>query len=180
MFSFDILPLSFQAVEGALFIFALRLMDVSLITVRMISIMRGQRLWATLLSFVGITIWVIAISKVLNDLTNIWNILGYSSGFTTGTLVGMWLESKLVLGFEDVHIVSVSKGKEIAGKIRDVDYGATELAAYGQSGPVRLVNTVIPCRNLSDVIQLVNSVDAKSFITVEDTQRVMRGYRHLA
>ncbi len=82
-------------IGNALLIFYLRLVDVSLGTVRLIMIGRGRRKIAPLLGFVEVTIWVVAISQVITNLDNIFNILGYSGGFAAGTLVGMWIEDKL-------------------------------------------------------------------------------------
>lgn len=63
---------------SALLIFALRLCDVSLGTIRMIMITRGMCKWAALTGFVQVTIWVVAVSQVITHLDNVWNILGYS------------------------------------------------------------------------------------------------------
>lgn len=172
----DIPPLSMQVIGGASLIFCLRVVDVTLMTMRMIMVLRGRRFWSAVISFVAITIWVFAISQVLTNLNDIWNILAYSSGFTAGTLVGMLIESKLAIGYEQVQVISMTKGREIAQKIRDAGYGATELTAHGQSGPVYLIGTVVPRQDVPNIIQLVNSVDSSTFVTVDDTQKVLRGY----
>ncbi len=61
-------------------------------TFRVLLVNRGQRGAAALLSFFEITIWVVAISQVIANVTSLWNILAYSGGFATGTLVGIWVE----------------------------------------------------------------------------------------
>jgi uncharacterized protein YebE (UPF0316 family) len=165
---------------NALFIFILRITDVSMGTLRVIMVMRGMRRWAALLGFVEVTIWVIAISQVIGHLDTVWNVVGYSGGFATGTLVGMWLESKLALGYLDIHIVSMTKGQEIAQKIRQAGYGATQVRAEGQSGPVHLIDVVAPRKQVPDILQLVNKIDAQSFVTVDEARQVVRGYRRLA
>ena len=66
-------------------------------TVRLIMVTRGIRKWAVLIGFVEVTIWVVAISQVISNLNNVWNILGYSGGFAAGTFVGMYLENRLAL-----------------------------------------------------------------------------------
>ena len=102
---------------NALLIFALRLTDVSMGTVRTTMIMRGQRRWAALIGFVEVTIWVLAISRVISNLDTIWNVIGYSGGFATGTLLGMLIEDKLALGYADLLIISITKGPEITAKV---------------------------------------------------------------
>lgn len=177
---FELPPLDLQVLTGMLLIFCLRITDVSMGTVRTIMIMRGMRKWASLIGFVEVTIWVVAISQVMSNLNNIWNVLAYSGGFAAGTLVGMWLEDRLALGNVDVHVVSAEKGAEIAAKIRKAGYGATELQAHGQSGPVSLVGIVVPRKETAVVLNLITEIDPTAFVTIDDMRRVMRGYGRLA
>jgi len=171
----------FWTIAGnALLIFTLRVTDVSMGTVRTTMIIRGQRKWAAMIGFVEVTIWVLAISRVISNLDTIWNIIGYSGGFATGTLLGMWIENRLAIGYANLHIISRTKGGEIAAQVRKAGYGATELQAEGQSGPVYLINVVVPRKEVEDLILLINEIDATTFVTVEDTRRVVRGYRRLA
>ena len=166
-------------IGNALLIFCLRLVDVSLGTVRMIMINRGRRKIAPLLGFVEVTIWMIAISQVITNLDNIFNILGYSGGFAAGTLVGMWIEDKLALGHVEISIFSTTQGRKIVRKLRQADYGVTELTGYGRSGIVNLITTIVPRRDVKNIFQLVNQTDPKSFIAVDDMKDVKRGYMHV-
>ena len=177
MFDFDIIPLSAQVLGTVLPIFSLRITDVATGTVPTTMILRYMRKWAMLIGFVEVTIWVVAISQVITHLDSIWNILAYSGGFATGTLVGMWIEDKMALGSVIVHVISMAKGAEIAEKVRAVGYGATELQAQGKSSPVSLIGVVVPRERLAQVIRLVNAVDATSFVTEDDTRQVVRGHQ---
>jgi uncharacterized protein YebE (UPF0316 family) len=164
---------------NALLIFCLRLIDVSLGTVRLIMINRGRRKIAPLLGFVEVTVWVVAISQVITNLDNIFNILGYSGGFAAGTLVGMWIEDKLALGHVEISIFSTTHGQKIVRKLRQADYGVTELTGNGRSGVVNLITTIVPRRDVKNIFQLVNQTDPKSFIAVDDMKDVKRGYMHV-
>ena len=165
---------------NALLIFGLRLVDVSLGTVRVIMISRGRRKIAPLLGFVEVTIWVVAISQVITNLDNVFNILAYSGGFAAGTLVGMWIEDKLALGHVGISIISMTHGPKIVQKLRQANYGVTELIGSGRSGMVNLITTIVPRKDVEDVFQLVNRIDPKSFIAVDDMKAVRRGYMHVA
>ncbi len=165
---------------NALLIFCLRLVDVSLGTVRLIMIGRGQRKIAPLLGFVEVTIWVVAISQVITNLDNIFNIFGYSGGFAAGTLLGMWIEDKLALGHVGISIISTTQGQKIVQTLRQADYGVTELIGSGRSGVVNLITTIVPRKDVKDVFQLVNQTDPKCFVAVDDVKDVKRGYMHVA
>jgi uncharacterized protein YebE (UPF0316 family) len=167
-------------IGNAALIFFLRITDVSMGTVRTTMIMRGQRRWAALIGFFEVTIWVLAISRVITNLDTIWNVIAYSGGFATGTLFGMWIEGKLAIGHADLHIISITKGREIAAKLRETGFGATQLYAEGKSGPVHLVNVTVPRKQVKDVIRRVNEIDATAFVTIQDARQVLRGYRAVA
>ncbi len=175
MFELTVPALTWETLNVALLIFMLRIVDVSLGTLRMIMITRGKRLLATLLGFVEVTIWVVAVSQVITNLDNIWYVLGYSGGFATGTLLGMWLEEKIALGIVELGVISSEKGTEIVQGIRNAGYGATQLQAQGQSGPVSLTGVVLERKHLEEVISLVSAIDPICLITVNDERRVIRG-----
>jgi uncharacterized protein YebE (UPF0316 family) len=165
-----------STLSNALFIFALRLTDVSMGTVRTIMVMRGMRKLAALIGFVEVSIWVLAISRVLGNVNNAWSVLGYGGGFAAGTLLGMWIEGKMALGYVYVHVVSMAKGLEVAKAIRDAGFGATQMQAEGRTGPVHLTDIVAPRRQVKNILRQVNQVDGESFVTVEEARQVMRGY----
>lgn len=176
MLEFQLPPFNLMVLSGMLLIFSMRVLDVSLGTVRMILVMRGLKLRAALLGFVEVTIWVLAVSQVMSSLGNLWQLLAYSSGFATGTLVGIWLEGKLAIGQVDVHILSLTRGKAIAEALRKVNFGVTELRGNGRSGDVDVIATVAPRRDTQKIIRLATAIDASSFITVDDMKVVKRGY----
>src|SRR5665648_86798 len=88
-------------------IFIARIMDVSLGTIRIIFVIRGQKLLATLLGFFEIMIWLLAIGQIFQNLTDITYYIAYAGGFAAGNYVGIYLESKLALGTLAVRIITV-------------------------------------------------------------------------
>lgn len=164
---------------SALLIFALRVIEVSMGTIRMTLIVRGKRTGAAVLGFMEVSIWVIAASQVIGHLDTVWNVVGYSGGYVGGTLLGIWLEGRLAMGHVDVDIVSISKGSEIVRKVRQAGYGATQLKARGRSGPVQLINVVAPRKQVAHLLHLVNEVDVTSFVAVKEARQVIHGYQRL-
>ncbi len=89
MLSFDFPPLTTGALLGALFIFALRVFGITISTIRVLVMMRGKKAAAFAFGFIEVLAYVVAIAEVVNNLDNIWNVLGYCLGFSVGTVVGM-------------------------------------------------------------------------------------------
>lgn len=166
----------FSGPWGPLFIFALRVADVSLATLRIMLAVRGQRVLVPILGFVEITIWVFAAGNVIRHLESPLHILGYALGFTAGTVVGMWLEGKLAFGVHTVQIISRRPGPDLADLLRSLGCGATEFAGQGRDGPVTLVYTVVPRKSVARMIAEVEKADPDAFIAVEDSREIRRGW----
>ena len=89
---------------AALGIFALRVSDMTLDTLRLLFVVRGRKGISWVLGFFQSVIFVIAITSVLSHLDNPLNIIGYAAGFATGNVVGMWIEERLAIGScQDEH-----------------------------------------------------------------------------
>jgi uncharacterized protein YebE (UPF0316 family) len=160
---------------GAVLIFCLRVMDVSMGTVRILMAVRGRRLLAGLIGFFEVTIFLIAISQVVTNIGNWWNVLAYAGGFTTGTIVGMTIENKLAIGLAEVNIISMGKGTEVAEALRVDGYGATEFLGVGQKNVVDLVRTVVRRREVPAVMSATSAVDDGAFVTVHEMKSAYRG-----
>ena len=157
-------------------IFAMRVSDMSLDTLRVLFVIRGRKPLAWLLGFFESLLWVIAITSVLSNLDNLWNIIAYAGGFATGNVVGMTIEERLAIGHSNMQIISSPWGSAIAETIRQKGYAATELPARGKDGTVSLISCSILRRDIDAVRKEVNGIDPGAFITVEDIRPLHRGF----
>jgi uncharacterized protein YebE (UPF0316 family) len=172
---FQALP--WESMGGALLIFGLRLTDVPIGTLKTVLMVRGMRTWATLLGLLEVTIWITAMGRVMGQLDNPWNIAGYALGYSVGTWLGMWLESRLAFGSVEVHTISLTKSNEVAEVVRAAGYGVTQFQGFGASGPVCIVGTIVERKHLDGLLKNIHEVDPAAFITVDDTRKVVGGYR---
>lgn len=165
-----------QAWLGAGLIFILRVLDMSLDTLRVLVVMRGRKSIAWLLGFFQASIFVLAISSVLNNLDNPLNVIGYAAGFATGNVVGMWIEEKLAIGHTHINVVSSRFGAAIAESLRKAGFAVTEIPARGKDGTVMLLNLSVLRKYVDQVHKIVNGVDSSAFITAEDVRPIRRGF----
>jgi uncharacterized protein YebE (UPF0316 family) len=158
-----------------LLIFFSRILDVSIGTVRLILISRGQRHIAPLLGFFEILIWLLVITQVLDNLRNPVGYVAYAGGFATGNLVGMWIENKLALGTLVLRIILAHDATELMSQLHDAGFGVTSLDAHGTSGDVKIIYTVIRRRDLKNVLKITGKAAPKAFISVEEVRRTSNG-----
>lgn len=161
---------------GPLIIFVMRVGDVSLGTLRVRLITRGSRVLAPLISFVEILIWLLAAGAALQNLTSPLHMVAYAGGFAGGTAIGVWLEEKLALGLSTVQAICRADGGEVAGGLREMGLGVTEVRGEGREGSVDIVSTVVRRKKIPEVIDAIERIDPDSFITVYDDTQIRRGW----
>ncbi|MFU8771683.1 MAG: DUF2179 domain-containing protein [Anaerolineales bacterium] len=164
--------LSLAAWISAGMIFALRVTDMSLDTLRVLFVMRGKKPITWFLGFFQASIFIIAITSVIQDINNPLSVVGYAAG----NVVGMLIEERLAIGHIFIRIISSRQGPAITKKLRNEGYAVTAIPAFGKDGTVFLLNCSVLRKNVDRVQKIVNQVDPEAFITAEDIRPVRRGF----
>ena len=162
--------------ESALLIFVLRVVNVSLATIRFMMVLQNERIKAWFFAFLQALIFIFVIKTVFTDLGNWIKIIGYSAGFATGVIAGMWVEGKIAAGMVYLQIISSSLGAEITDRLGENGYGVTEIRGYGKDGAVTILNMLVSRKKVSEVQDLVSSIDPNVFITAESVRSAHYGF----
>jgi len=165
-----------QVILLSLGIFALRVGDMSLDTIRVLFVVRGKKRLAWILGFMQSLIFVVAISSVLTNLKNPLTIIGYAAGFATGNVVGMLIEERLGIGHMQLSIVSPSRGAAIAELLREHGFGVTELSGRGRNGMVSFLSISVARKQTAEVETLILEADPEAFITAEEVRPMRHGF----
>lgn len=160
---------------SALLIMCLRIFDVSLGTIRTLMTVQGRKYVAGGIGFIEVTIWVIAIRYIMQNLDNLWNILGYSAGFALGTIIGITIEQILGSGYLQLYIFSMNYADAIADELRKNKIGVTLLPGEGGSGGVAILMVLITRKRKKELIKIIDEIDPKAFVSVQ-TATPYRGY----
>ncbi len=161
---------------GALTIFAMRVSDMSMDTLRVLFVMRGRKGIAWVLGFFQSVIYILAITSVLSQLDNPLNVIGYAAGFATGNVVGMLIEERLAIGHLHLQIVSSRRGAALSEALREAGYGVTEIPARGKDGVVSMLSVSVLRKDIDKIEKLVHTHDPEAFMTSEDVRPVRRGF----
>jgi len=161
---------------GALVIFLLRVLNMTLDTLRMLFMLRGKKLLSWIVGFLVSLIFVVLLTSILSNLDSWLYILAYAAGFATGGTVGIWIEERLALGFIHVQIISSNRGVKIAQSLRDNGFAVTEIPARGKDGMVSLLNLSVRRNQMVGIEKIVNECDETAFITSEDVRPIRRGF----
>lgn len=163
-----------------LFIFFARIADVSLGTLRIIFVSKGMKKIAPLIGFFEVLIWIIAISRIMQNLDNWVCYLAYAAGFATGNYAGMLIEEKLAIGHEMVRVITKRDASELVGRLRDAGYGITYVDAHGAEGEVGVLYIIVRRSMVDEVLRLINHYNPRALYTIESIKYVNREIFHKA
>jgi uncharacterized protein YebE (UPF0316 family) len=165
-----------EALTGAALIFILRIGDVSLGTLRVLSMVQGRRWTAALLSFGEASVYIIALVTVLGDLRDPARLLGYACGYACGTALGMTLEGWIASGWVLTRIISRQGAPDLLGKLRQRGFGVTAVRGHGRDGEVLILFIASPRKRGNQLLRIAKDADPDAFITVDPIQRAINGY----
>lgn len=158
-----------------LLIFLARILDVSLQTIRIMFVSRGQRILAPLLGFFEVLIWIIAIGQIMQNLNNVFCYLAYAGGFASGTFIGIWLEERLAYGKVVLRIITRTEADELVRSLGKKGFGVTSIDATGRRGRVKIIYTVINRSDIDRVVREIETYNPRAFYSIEDTRFVNEG-----
>ena len=167
----------YESILGALLIMFMRICDVSIGTMRTIFVVQGRKYYAGFAGMIEVLIWVFAIRFIFQNLDYIPNLFGYAIGFGIGNILGITLEQKIGLGYVQLNVISKFSTDKIADTLRLQKYGVTVLPGEGGTGGVAIIVLITARKNQKKVINLIESIDNKAFITVQHSLPY-RGFIH--
>ena len=144
-----------------------RIIDVSIDTIRMVSVVQGRRAFAAVLGFFEAVVYICAVAKVLLNMNQPVYALAYGLGFATGTYLGMLIEQRLAFGKQLVFFLT-SKGRELAQVLHAGEYRAAEVKAHTQEGDLTILCVQVLRREAQKLIQLASAVDERCVFIVHD------------
>jgi Uncharacterized protein conserved in bacteria len=159
-------------------IFFVRVLDVSLGTIRTVMTVKGKTLLATGIGFVEVTIWFLVVKDALNsDSNSMWIVFSYAGGFALGTFLGGMLSKRFIKGTLNVQIIINKDNGEFVQMLRDNGYAVSVMKAKGYKDSNKLLLFMeIDSFHLADLDELVKSHDEKAFMVVNETKYVQNGY----
>ncbi len=130
-------------------IFLARIIDVSVGTLRTISIIQGRTKIAFFLAFIETSVWLIVLSEVLPKVVQ-EPLLGvfYAFGFASGNVVGILVEKRLAMGYINFRIITGKHAKEITTLLREKGFAVTTFEGEGKDGKVTEIYVATDRKNL--------------------------------
>lgn len=160
-----------------LIVFA-KVIEVSLMTVRIVFITKGEKKLGAIIGFFEVMLWIYIASNVISNITeDPFKAVSYALGFALGNYFGSIVEEKIGLGLSEVQIiVKEEHGQEVADFIRDMGFAVTVIQGEGKNFKRNLLLMFIPRKKVKSVVEAVTDKQENAVITVSDTKPIYGGY----
>ncbi len=156
-------------------IFFGRIADVSLGTLRIIFVSKGEKYIAPVIGFFEVLIWIVIISGIFSRTNDMIAYISYAAGYATGNFVGILIEQRIAFGILLCRVYTKGNGKELVMRLNRENYGATLIHGTGSLGEIDIIETVVERRELKKVEKIFTEFDPGVFYVAEDVRTKQRG-----
>lgn len=167
---FDIYPWLLPIV-----IFFGRICDVTLGTLRIIFVSKGERKKAPIVGFFEVFIWVVIISQIFSHANSIVAYLAYAGGYAAGNFIGILVENKIAFGYVLFRVYTKKDGHELAQLLNKKDFGSTFIKGEGAISEVDIIETVVSRKSQKQVTRIIDDFDPNAFYLIEDIRSKQKG-----
>lgn len=158
-------------------IFFVRILDVSLGTIRTMFVVRGKKLISSMIGFFEILVWFLVVKEALQTESNsIFIAISYSLGFATGNYIGALLSDKLITGNVSVQVFTNNNNLEKI--LREHGYGVSSVVytGYEEEAHKHMLFINVDKKKEKVLRELIKKNDKEAFIIVNETKYVENGY----
>ena len=159
-----------------LFIFFARIIDVSLGTIRMILVIRGDKVPAAIIGFFEIMVYTVALGLVVGSLDDPVKLIVFCTGFSLGVLVGSIIEEKLALGYRGLQVIIDRGCDHLVEDLREAGYPVTCWEGQGKAGPKMVLHMVVKRNMIKAVADHIYDHDPNAFVVLMEPKHFRGGY----
>lgn len=157
-------------------IFFVRILDVSLGTIRTLFTVKGKRIIASTIGFFEILIWFLVVKEALNtDENSIFIAISYALGFATGTYIGGYLSSILIPGKISVQVFT--ENSDLVQMLRKDGFAVTVIDCKGYNTESKYMLYISVEKKKEKYLRsIIKANDDKAFIVENESNYVENGY----
>ncbi|WP_139904694.1 DUF2179 domain-containing protein [Clostridium thermarum] len=161
-----------------LLIFISKILEVSLGTIRTVLLTRGVKLWAAIIGFFEVLIWLLVVGNVLDGIKeDPFRMFMYALGFASGNYIGSTIEEKLAIGIVTINITVQEKDSaKLLEMLRGAGLGVTTLEAGGINDDKMILITHTKRKRKNEIIKMIRKSGIDAMISISDTSSVYGGY----
>lgn len=161
------------------FIFFGKICEVSISTLRIVLISKGERLVGSLVAIVEMTLWVFITGSVITGLAqDPIKVVFLVTAFALGNFIGSWLEEKLAFGLSGLQITLSGEpdALNLAEALRENNFGVTTVEGKGIQAERQILMVTLRRKRVKEALELINKTVANAVITITEVKSLKGGF----
>ena len=163
-----------------IFIFCGKIIEVSIATLRIVLISRGERTVGSVVAIAEVTIWIFVTGTVITGFqSDLMKVVVFVVAFAIGNFIGSWLEEKLALGLSQIQVIVHEKDDEtrLVGALREKGFGVTTMEVRGMDDIRYMLMLILKRKMTKDAIAFIDETCPNALVTIGDVE-AKGGYMH--
>lgn len=148
-----------------------RVTDVSLDTLRTVSIVQGRRAFSAALGFFEALIYIAVVAHVLRNFDHPVYAIAYGAGYALGTYLGIVVEQRLGFGTQLACFLTHKADAMSAALDGAGGYGVASVQGRARQEEVSLFYVAAPRRRIHQLVHRARSADENCFCVVNDLRQ---------
>jgi len=160
-------------------IFCAKIIEVTISTIRIVYINKGEKIKGTILAFIEISIWLVVVSSVLNNIAeDPMKAFVYAAAFSLGNYIGVTIESKIAVGLASIQVVVDDiAGEKLSDLLREQGFGVTIIEGKGKNDSKKdLLFIQLKRKRIPEAVKLIQEQTPAAYISINDIKSMMGGF----
>lgn len=160
------------------FILFAKIIEVSISTIRIVLITKGEKTIGAVIAFVEILLWLFIASNVIQNIaSDPLKGVFYAIGFSVGNYLGSILEEKIGLGLSEVQVIVKEEiGVLLAEDLRNQGFAVTLVRGEGRQNPRAILIMFVPRKRVKALVKFIQESETGAVITVSEAKPIYGGY----
>ncbi|MGI6278983.1 MAG: DUF2179 domain-containing protein [Acutalibacteraceae bacterium] len=162
-----------------LFIFFGKIFEVTIATVRLVLISRGEKLIGSIISMFEVLIWLFITGTVLSGFRDdIIRVVIFAIAVGIGNYLGSWMEGRLAFGLCSIQVIVPDSfaSEELAGRLRENNFAVTVMKGKGKDGERDIMYLHTKRKRVAEAEEIIKSFLEKAVIIVNDAKVIHGGF----
>jgi len=156
-----------------------KILEVSISTLRIVLVSKGQKLIGSIIGSLEYLIWLMVTGLVLSGIQeDVFKMFCLAFAFGIGVYIGILIEGKLAIGISAMNVIipDEEQCEIVLSKLREEGYGVTVLDGHGIKAKRQLLYMVINRKALARAVEIVETNAPCAVMFVSDMNTRKGGY----
>jgi len=151
-----------------LLIIIVRILDVSLSTIRLLLVMNGKRNIAPFVGAIEVFIWIAVVGQIIKGENSMISYISYGIGFGLGTYIGMKIEEKMAIGEVMVQTVTQTPADELISYFKKQDIRFSKTESETNEGKADIIFAIVKRKKLQELMTIIRAFNPAALLSVSN------------